>query len=401
MPYKPKIYSIEPMDFVIADSATSEATGHAIEKALDHYLDTYWQATTTGQQDIVLDLNYGTHEMIYDSDDRDMTAASGNWTNSTMTTFVVDAADSNKLEFSGDNTDWGYLVDAAIEDFVSGVTYIVTYDYTGTTGGFSLVAETTSQVIGTFVAGTSQTFTFTSSGASTYPIVYCNINSSSGTLDNMSIRKVGDYSQYGLTGVALWIRNYNSEFGTTHGLKLDWSDDKTNWTEQADRDLQDEMTQGIGYPLRIHTWSTAAEHRYWRLRFHDTTIIPDIGQIFLLSTYDPDLSGYYPETDSRNYGNRLQRLSNQRLLIEPGYRTPVKILSRRFRCFNDTDRDAFVDAYDSARAGQTPMILNEGSDYYVCRFVGGALNVTSVDHQVSDMSLKFETLPYIADGAVT
>lgn len=397
MPFKPKIYSIEPLDFAFADSITSEATGHPIEKALDHNLDTFWQATSTDQQDIVLDLNYGTHEMVYDSDDRDMSASSGNWTNNNMTTFEVTGG---VLSMVGDNAEVGYLADAAQEDFVSGKTYIITYTYTGTVGGFGLTAASTSQVIGTFVVGTDQTFTFTSSGASEFVVVGCQINGSSGTIDEFSIRKVGDYSQYGATAVALWIRNYNTEFGATHGLKLDWSEDNTNWTEQADVTLQGEMTQGIGYPLRIYTWSTASEHRYWRFRFHDATIIPDIGQIFLLSTAEPGNSNHYPEANSINYGNRVQRLPTRRLLIEPGFRTPVQVLDRSYRCFSDAARDAFLDSYNAARAGATPVILNEDSLYYVCRYQGGRLQTTSIDHQVHDIPLQFETLPYIADGDV-
>jgi len=401
MPFKPKIYSIRPMDFAFASSVTSEATGHPIEKALDHNLDPFWRATSTATQDIVLDLNYGTHERIFDSDDRDMTAASGNWTNNNMTTFVVDAADSNVLEMVGDTSEVGYLEDAAMEDFVIGDTYIVTYDYTGTVGGFNFQTASSSQNIGVCVVGTGQTITFTNSGTSGFVIIICNIDGSSGTLDNVSIRKVGSYSEYGATAVALWIRNYNTEFGATHGLKLDWSEDNSNWTEQADVTLQGEMTQGIGFPLRIYTWSTAAEHRYWRFRLHDATIIPDIGQMFLLSTAEPGNSNHYPEANSINYGNRVQRLPSRRLLIEPGFRTPLQILDRSYRCFSDEARDAFLDSYDAARAGATPIILNEGSLYYVCRYQGGRLQTTSIDHQVHDIPLQFETLPYIADGDVT
>lgn len=211
MPFKPKIHSIRPMDFAFASSTTSEDGGHVIEKALDHNLDTFWRADSTDTQDIVLDLDYGTHQMVYDVTDRDMSASSGNWTNNNMTTFEVTGG---SISMVGDNGEIGFLDDAAQEDFVSGETYIITYTYTGTVGGFGLTAAGTSQVIGTFVVGTDQTFTFTSSGASGFVLMGCLINGSSGTIDDFSIRKVGSYSEYGATAVALWIRNYNTEFGT-------------------------------------------------------------------------------------------------------------------------------------------------------------------------------------------
>lgn len=395
----PKLYSMRPMEFAFADSETSQETGQESEKALDRNLDTFWQATSTATNDIVLDLNYGTHERIFDSDDRDFTGSSSNWVNTTFTTFVINTG-TDVLDIAGDTSDIGYLPAANQEGFVSGETYILTYTYTGTVAGIQFLALDTSQLIGTAVVGTAQTLTFKSTGTSDGVLVLGNAIGMSGTLTDISIRKVGDNASYGIKAVGIWIRNYNTAFGSAHGLKLDWSDDNTNWTEQADKLLDTEMTNTTGTALRFYSWSTASEHRYWRFRFHDVTTITDISQLFLLSEFDVTVSNYFPEAERHTYANIKRRAPGGRLQIEPALGIPLKTFIRNYRFFNDAARDTLVAAFDACRGGAIPLILKEGSDYEVVRIATETLNFAIIDYGVSEIGISFETLPYIADGAV-
>ena len=394
----PKLYSMRPMEFAFTDSVTSEATGQAIEKALDRDLDTYWQATTAAQQEIVLDLNYGTQERIYDSDDRDFTADSGNWTNLTMgTQFEVTGGKLEMVSTAGSQA--GTLAAADQDGFVAGETYTVTYTYTGTTAGFEFATHTASQIIGTMVAGTAQTLTFKCATTSTGIYILSKI-AATGDLDDVSYRKVGDYTSYGIKAVAFWINNYNTAFGASHGLKLDWSDDNTNWTEQADKLLDSEMTNTTGMALRFYSWSTASEHRYWRFTFHDVTTIADISQLFLLSEYDVTVSNYYPEAESHTYGNIKRRAPGGRLRVEPSMGIPIKTFDRNYRFFNDSARDTLVEAFDACRGGAIPLILNEDTSYELARIATETLTFTVIDFGITEINVAFETLPYIADGAV-
>lgn len=395
----PKLYSMRPMEFAFADSETSQVTGQESEKALDRNLDTYWQATSTATNDIVLDLNYGTQERIFDSDDRDFTGASSNWVNTSFTTFVINTG-TDVLDIAGDTNDVGYLPAANQQGFVAGETYTVTYTYAGTVSGIIFQTITASQAIGIAVVGTAQTLTFKCGTTSDGILVLGNANGMTGTLTDISIRKVGDYSSYGIKAVGIWINNYNTAFGSSHGLKLDWSDDNTNWTEQADKLLDTEMTNTVGSPLRFYSWSTASEHRYWRFRFHDVTTVADISQLFLMSEFDVAVSNYYPEAETHTYANIKRRAPGGRLQIEPSLGIPVKTFNRNYRFFDDTARDTLVDAFDACRGGAIPLILNEDSIYEVVRIATETLNLTVIDYGVSEINVALETLPYIADGAV-
>lgn len=395
MPGNPKLYTIRPMDYMIVDSVSSEATGHPVEKALDRNLDTYWSPTTTASQTIVLDRQDDRQERIVHAFDREFSADTGHWANTDMGTWTISGG---VLSCAGDIWEYGSLIAPGFKGFEAGKAYKIIYDATISTGGARFQCGGSDQVIGSLVHGTTQAMTFSCTTDSNSFVVACTSNTTAFTLDNVSILWLAE--DYAVQGYGFWVRNYDTHFADLT-IKLEYSDDKVNWTEQCDREIMDEMTNGLGNPLRIYAWDGDAQvHRYWRLTLADADIIIQLSQIFLLNEFAPGMSNVYPEINGRSYHNTKRRGIGRRLIVEPGHRTPVQVFDRQYRLFNDTQLAGFQNAFDACRGGATPMVLNEGSDYYVVRIITENFAPRSIDYQVYDLALQFETLPYIADGDV-
>lgn len=396
-----KFYTLRPMDYAICTSVTSEATGHPIEHALDHNLYTYWEPTSTAQQVIVLDMQNNMQERITAVADRDFSSDTGHWFNDITNGWDTWTVDSGVLSVGSAATEkYGSLATAGMSAFVAGETYRITYTWAaigGLTAQFK--CATTSQVIGTLVAGTAQTLTFTATGASTSLILETTSASGTGALDNVSIRRIDGETANAVKAFALWINNHNTYFDASHGITVEYSDDNSTWTTVAEKDIQDEMTDGgQGDALRIYVLAAAHSRRYWRLTLHDAVHVIKLGGIYLLSEFDFGAHSIYPEKTGRAYWNDKSRMDSGILAVSPGGRTPTRTLNRQYRFTAPANLTILQNAFDACRGGQTPIILNEGTEYYLVNVLTDTLDVSENDYQYYTASLDYETLPYVADG---
>lgn len=392
----PKLYSMRPMEFAFADSETSQVPGQESEKALDRNLDTYWEPTTTDPQTIVYDLANGVAEVISDPDDRTFATDTGNWNNVDLLDWTIAAG---TLAVGSDDTGQYGVFSQGGNIFLSGHSYLITYTYTENRAGYQFTAGGSGDAIGTCIVGVARTMLYTATGDSTTLQFRSTTIAVSATLDDVSILDIT--GAYQVDAFALWIHNYNTDFGATAAVKLEYSNDNTIWTEFADKLLESEMTSGATRePFRIFVNTTGTTQRYWRFVLTNFAVVPQVAQFFLLTKYDVAVSNYFPEAENHTYANIKRRAPGGRLQIEPSLGVPLKTFIRNYRFFNDAARDTLVAAFDACRGGAIPLILNEDSSYEVVRIATETLNFTIIDYGVSEIGISFETLPYIADGAV-
>ena len=103
-----KFYSVRPMDFATA-TADTEATGHAIEKAVDNNLDTHWAASSTATEEVAFDLGNDMQERIPTAADRELTSEV-NWANIDLNGFTFSAGE---LQIVGKTDDLSCELDSA------------------------------------------------------------------------------------------------------------------------------------------------------------------------------------------------------------------------------------------------------------------------------------------------
>ena len=390
-----KFYTIRPMDYAIVTSVTSEAAGFPIENALDQTLTIYWKPTTAADQTIIIDLQNDLQERMTNAADRAFSSVV-NWANDTWTAYAL-AGGVLSLAANASGQ-YCHLAAAGLTAFVAGKSYRITYDVDINAGSANFRTGT-GEVIGTLVHGTAQNMVWTCTVASTTLRVYSTSADADIVLDNMSIVQTNDEDWYAVKGFAFWINNHATEFGAAHSAKLEYSDDAVTYTQIADLDIMDEMTYGIGEPLRVYVWGTAAQkRRYWKLTLHDATEIIQIAGIYLLCEYAPGLYSLYPETDTFDFGNVTRRMEDGRVVVDSGRRTPVQRFKRELRIFSDAKLTTLETLFQSCRGGQTPLIIYEGTDYLLCQMITEELVVRVQDYQYYCVSLEFETLPYVADG---
>lgn len=377
----PIFYIPRPMDKAKVTSVTSEATNHPVEKAMDNQLDTYWAPTSTSSQVIVIDLDNDMHERITLVLDRDFNTASGtNWTNNDMTGFAITAGDLN-LAATGTGQ-YCYLAAAGFQQFYSGHTYRITYDYTETVAGFKLQTGA-AQDIGACVAGAGQELTFTASADSTTMRIVSTSSSAEGEFDNFSIVEVAPAADSNVDAVALWIQNANTHQGAATCV-IEYSDDNSNWTGIDNPVIMTEMNGTLGDPLRIYEFSGSEAHRYWRISFASLAYVINVGQIWLLEAFAPGIPDKYDRTISHAFGDFR--------------RIPLRTFGRTYTAFSSAVQTVFLDMFDACRGSELPIVLKEDSAFAVVQMVYDSLTMTERDYQVWDFAFDLQTLPYVADG---
>ncbi len=387
------------MEKIQVDSVTSEDTGFPIEDAFDYNLDRPWKPTTIADQVITLDLNNDLQESIILLLDRDFNTAAGtNWTQGTMNSFSISL--STLLLSASASSQFSSLGPGGFGGFVAGRTYRITYDYTENVAGFSLQTGTANQAIGTMVAGTSQTVDFICNEDSTSLLIVSTSSSADGEFDNFSIQDVTYEDDFDVDGFAVFIRNYQTHFGTDAGLKLEYSVDSTIWVEFADKLIESEMNNVVGQPLRIYINSTSQARRYWRFTFHDMNEIVEVGQLFLLRQRSVSLGNAWPEKDRSRYQNRLTNRRGQSPFTVQGSRRSVRHIPRQWQFITQTQMDALDAALDDCFGSVRPFIFNEDTDYRVVLFLQNEIDPNESAYQVYSPRVVMQELPYIEDGQV-
>ena len=399
MPGKANFYTPNSMDTAVVLSVTSEAAGHPIESALDRQLYTYREPTTTGSQAIVLDLQNGRHERILDAADRVFTSAN-HWANGGFAFGTWTITGGQMPWEASESGQYCELAAAGLSALIPGETYRLTYTATGVSS-ISQFRTGDAQTIGPINSGTANTIDFVANSAATTLQVYSSSLGGAGTLDNLSLKRVISSPDVSIKGFALWIYNARSYFGASCGALLQYSDDNTNWTTFADPDIEDEMTYGDpGEPLRVYiSGSAAVSARYWKLTIHDMSTVIKVAAFFLLTQFAPDAYSTYPQVEEEiTFRNRKVRLDDGRLSIEPGGYTPVKTFARSFSFFGTTKYTALRNMFRATRGGAIPLIFVEDSIYYLVYLVTEDWKAKATEYLFYQVTLEFETLPYVADG---
>lgn len=387
------------METIQADSATSEATGYPIENALDFNLDRDWRPTDATDQVIVLDLNNDLQESIILVLDRDFNTAVGtHWSQQTMNGFVIALGD---LNISATATGQFCQLDAAgFGGFVAGRTYRIEYDYNESVAGFRFQTTSAQQVIGTCVDGTNETLDFTCDEDATTLVIYALTDTADGEFDNISIRDVTDEDDFEVDGFAIFIRNYQTHFGTSAGLKVEWSDDASTWIEFADKLIESEMNNSLGDPVRIYIAGSSQARRYWRFTFHDMNEVIQVGQLFLVKTRAVAIGNVWPEKDTDKFLNKYTARRGAVPFTIQGNRRPVRNIPRQWRFITQTPMDAVVAALNDSFGSVRPVIFNEGTDFRVVKFLQDDVAPNQVAHQHFSPRIILQELPYIEAGKV-
>ena len=394
---KANFYVPRPMDKLIALSATSEQTGHPIEHALDRQLFTYWEPTTTGSNAIVLDLQNGMQERITNAADRNF-SSTVNWANVDMGTFTIGGG---TLTVEGNDTNnYCELAAAGLTAIVAGRTYRMTYTATGTSGNICFATDA-GEVVATIIDGTANSATFTATLAATKLRIVAVAISATTVLDNLSLIDITDATNYAVKALAVWIYNSLTPFGASCGLLVEYSDNNSTWTTYFDPDVEDEMTYGgTGTALRVYVSASAAQsHRYWRITLHDATAVMKVAQILLLSEFAPDAYSTYPQIEEEiTFNNHKVRGDNNLLYVEPGTKTPTYSFARRFSFYGATKYAAMRNFFLACYGGALPVLFEESSVYYLCYLVTEEWKCNATEYLYYQVTLDFETLPYVADG---
>ena len=388
------------MEKLQVDSVTSEGdtTANPIENAFDFNLDTDWYPSSTANQVIALDLNNTISEVIGVSDDRTFASDTGRWQEVDMDSWVITLG--WLLVSSTANGQYGGYSNGGAKIFERGHTYIVTYTYVENVAGFRFMASGDGQVIGTCVVGTAQELTFTATDDSTTMQLRAVGSTADGEFDNMSIRDITNEASAEVDGFGLFVRNYDTDFGSSAGMLVEWSDDGSNWTTFADKLIESEMTNAIGDPLRLYIESTSKFRRYWRMTLHNMEVAIEVGQFFLLRSRSVTVGNAWPERDRSTFQNKLTASAGRTPVSLQRARRSLRNISRIWRYADQDVLDEIVGAVSDSFGSVRPFIFNEGSDYRVMRFMQDEVDENETDYLLFHPKVDMQELPHIEDGQV-
>ena len=385
-----KLLTIRAMDKIVNDAVTSEATDHEIEKALDHNLDRFWKPTSTANQTASFDLGrFG--ELISAVGDRDFSAAT-NWSNNTCVTF--DKVTDLTITASA-ISQYCTLAGAAFGNFEAGKTYRLTYDYTERTAGWKFQTGGANEIFGTAIAGTNKTFDLTCTVDSTSLIIVSTTDTADGDFDNISIAEVDSDGIQEIDGFGIWVHNYGVDFNNAGAATLTFDHFYDSGLARGAQFGQFDFNDWSSpQKLYLEIQVSSSSQRYWRMSLTSMSEIIEISQIFLFKEYEISIGNAYPEEEIPRFGNKVITSPSGRSYTRRFNRLQFQSFARHWDYLNETDFTALQAAVEWSHEACWPLILNEGTDYWVVKIRKDSFRWKRIQHQQYQASIIFDEVPY-------
>ncbi len=212
---------------------------------------------------------------------------------------------------------------------------------------------------------------------------------------------------YTVTGFAVWIHNYNTDYNIGSQVIQVLSDDNDDGSYTAVTasctDTFEAFTVGhpIYFPSDTYGW-TEATRRYWRVIIGNMSIVSEISGFFFLVKRVVSIGNQWPEPDALKYYNSRIELPGGRQFITGinSHGITNNILRTYILEGTTWTSTSLYLAFQDCKGSLYPLIMNEGTDYKYVRFnnEGDELSKNQIDYLLYNPTVIFRQIPYIADG---
>jgi hypothetical protein len=201
---------------------------------------------------------------------------------------------------------------------------------------------------------------------------------------------------YDIDGLALFLRNYNTNFAS-EAVELSYSDDGSAWTIVSAWNI---MTYGaVGQPLKVFPVITQSAHRYWRVTFGGTiTQKVQVAAIILYNKSTISQGNQDPETDDIEYVVDVLAEDGLPTLKHRVNKLPVRRFIRTWRFVSDADFQVLQQVVADCLGSGRPLILGEDSAYYLVEIIDDNFDQAKIGAGEYLPTVTFQTLPYNGDG---
>lgn len=199
-----------------------------------------------------------------------------------------------------------------------------------------------------------------------------------------------------IDGLALFIRNYNTDFGAEL-VSLAHSSNGSTWTTEADWTL---MTYGaVGSPLKVFPVLTMTAYRYWSITFSGTiTQKVQVAAVILYNKSTISQGNQDPETDDMEYMADVLAEDGLMTMKHRINKMPVRRFIRTWRFISDADFQTLETAIANSLGSGRPLILGEDSAHYMAEVVDDNFDQAKTNAGEYQPTVIFQTLPYNGDG---
>jgi hypothetical protein len=199
-----------------------------------------------------------------------------------------------------------------------------------------------------------------------------------------------------IDSLALFIRNYNTDFGAEI-VSLAHSSDGSTWITEASWTL---MTYGaVGIPLKVFPVLTMTAYRYWSITFSGTiTQKVQVAAIILYNKSTISQGNQDPEADDIEYVVDVLAEDGLPTLKHRVNKMPVRRFIRTWRFVSDADYQVLQQVIADCLGSGRPLILGEDSAYYLVEIVDDNFDQEKTGAGEYLPTVTFQTLPYNGDG---
>jgi len=202
---------------------------------------------------------------------------------------------------------------------------------------------------------------------------------------------------YDIDGLALFIRNYDTDFGT-EAVELSYSDNGSDWTVSNAWYL---IADGgaVGQPIKVFPVITQSAHRWWRVTFGGTiTQIVQVAQVILYNKTSIGQGSQFPESDVIEYLADVTTIDGGLSFKKQTAYLPIRTLRREWLFTAQAGFDSLATVIDRCLLSGLPLILVEGSNRYLVEISDSGFNHAELGYIDYRPAVTFVTVPYIADG---
>lgn len=390
MPNLIEIHTLAAMLKAYTLSVTSEVLHHEIENALDGNLDSWWEPTSTADQDVVIDMGSG-GTIIGLSNDRYFSSAV-NWANVDLATFD----DISDLSITSNAVDQYCKLAAAglMQKFKAGHSYRIHYDYNEISPGFAFRTETGE--IGTAIAGTFQTIDFTVGAQADQTELWIEATSSSadGHFDNINILELDD--RLTINGWSWFLYNNNVDHGADPSARLNvlYSHDQVLWV--AFNTNLWSVWQPVTDRLVVMGSNIAnAQYRFIKFSLINMATIVKVSGMVLRRLTTMGQGNEFPESDQVEFAMKMQQRPGAVTMKRLINSNPIYTRRRSWLLSEAAEKDKLEAIWRQSYGPNLPVILAEDNAVpEVMRLVNPPFSPAAIGHEMFRPQIILQTVPF-------
>ena len=198
-----------------------------------------------------------------------------------------------------------------------------------------------------------------------------------------------------ITALVVWVNNYSGN-QTTTTYELFSSPDNAVYTSRGTGNFGELASQ----PIIIKDISVQT-FRYWRFDFDASATAGQISGIWWCQKFTISQGNEWPENDLQIYHNRSFMSYGGRSIVQAINSNKVEQFGRTYQ-LDDAKMTVLKNAFIDSAGTRLPVILQEGAanaDARLVRFGEDSLDENQFEYQLYRPTIRFITMPYIADGA--